>query len=129
MLESHEFAVSVPPFSVQALPEIDFNKTDVLENYYAFTLTTDTGIISNGTVLFTAPKHYHFRDPLLTARVEGDEIVVTAAAFAKSVEIYSDECDFILSDNFFDMEKGELRVKILEGTPTALRCRSVYDIK
>lgn len=129
VLENYEFTVSVPPFSVQTLPEIDFHKTDVLENYYAFELETDNGIKSFGTVLFTAPKHYRFRDPALAARIEGDEIVVTAAAFAKSVEIYSDECDFVLSDNFFDMEKGEVRVKILEGEPRALKCRSVYDIK
>ncbi|MBQ3063626.1 MAG: glycoside hydrolase family 2 protein, partial [Clostridia bacterium] len=129
VLESYEFAISVAPFSVQGLPEIDFKKTDVLENYYVFELVTDKGTVSQGTVLFTAPKHYHFRDPALTARVEGDEVVVTAAAFAKSVEIYADECDFILSDNFFDMEKGEVRVKILEGAPTALKCRSVYDIR
>ena len=89
----------------------------------------DGAIISEGTVLFTAPKHFKFVDPELEARIEGDEIVVTAKAYAKSVEIYSDECDFVLSDNFFDMNAGEKRVKILEGEVKNIKLRSVYDIK
>ena len=128
VLETHRFEVSVPPFGVLTLPEIDFHKTDVRRNYYDFELVTDKGTVGHGSVLFTAPKHFYFADPALSARVEGDEIVITAKAFAKSVEIYSEECDFILSDNFFDMNKGEVRVKILEGTPTAIKCRSVFDI-
>ena len=128
VLQQYEFEVCVPPFSVQALPEIDFCKTDVLHNYYTYELITEKGAVSSGTVLFTAPKHFKFADPQLTARAEGDEIVVTATAFAKSVEIYSDTCDFILADNFFDMAPGEVRVKVLEGTPEAIQCRSVFDI-
>ena len=80
-------------------------------------------------MLFTAPKHFDFVDPRLTARIDGDEIVVTADAYAQSVEIYSDECDFILSDNFFNMNKGEKRVKILEGEVKGIKIRSVYDIR
>ncbi|MCR5357087.1 MAG: glycoside hydrolase family 2 protein, partial [Lachnospiraceae bacterium] len=60
-------------------------------------------VISEGTVLFCPPKHFKFADPKLTVRLEGDEIVVTAAAFAKSVEIRNENDDLILSDNFFDM--------------------------
>lgn len=86
-------------------------------------------VISEGTVLFTAPKHFKFVNPELQARVDGDEIVISAKAYAKSVEIYSDDCDFILSDNFFDMNGGEKRVKILEGEVKNIKLRSVYDIK
>ena len=34
-----------------------------------------------------------------------------------------------LSDNFFDMNAGETRVRILSGQPSGLRVRSVYDIR
>ena len=61
-------------------------------------------------------------------RVEGDEIVVSAEAYAKSVEIQNENDDLILEDNYFDMNAGERRVKILDGKPENLKVRSVYDI-
>ena len=80
-------------------------------------------------MLFTAPKHYAFRDPHLRAERVGDEIVVRADAYAKSVEIDSPDCDLILSDNYFDMNGGEKRIKLLCGDPRELRIRSVFDIR
>jgi beta-mannosidase len=85
--------------------------------------------MSDGTVLFTAPKHFNFADPNLRYEINGDEITIYADAFAKYVEIYSPDSDFILSDNYFDMNAGSKTVKILEGTPKTIALRSVYDIK
>ena len=64
----------------------------------------------------------------LQVRQEGDEIVVTAQAFARSVEV---QCgaDTVLSDNYFDMNAGERRVRVLRGTVESLSVRSVYDIR
>lgn len=45
-------------------------------------------VISEGTVLFTAPKHFKFVNPELQARVDGDEIVISAKTYAKSAEIF-----------------------------------------
>ena len=129
ILQMTEQTVTVKSFEVVHLPELDFNKTDVLNNYYSYEFEVDGEIISEGSVLFTAPKHFKFIDPELSVRVEGDEIVVSAKAYAKSVEIYSDDSDFILSDNFFDINGGEKRVKILEGSPTNIKTRTVYDIR
>ena len=67
-------------------------------------------------------------EPLPSDFVEGDEIVVRSKAYAKSVEIYSMDSDFILSDNFFDMNKGEVKIKVLSGKPKGLKVRSVFDI-
>ena len=61
--------------------------------------------------------------------MEGEEIVVTAKAYAKDVEILNETEDLLLSDNYFDMEPGEYRVKMLRGTAESLRVRSVYDIR
>jgi len=79
-------------------------------------------------VIFCQPKYYKFVNPQLSARVEGDEVVVTAEAYAKDVEILNVEEDLLLSDNYFDMEPGERRVKILRGSADGLRVRSTYEI-
>ena len=123
------YSVSVAPHSVLNFDEVDFHKTDVRKNYYSYELVVGDEVISEGTVLFTSPKHFDFVDPKLEITLEGDEIVVKAQAYAKNVEIYSPDSDFILSDNFFDMNAGEKRVKVIEGTVGELRARSVYDIR
>ena len=129
ILATETYPVRVEPFSVLHLDEVDFGKTDVRNNYYSFELVVEDEVVSAGTVLFTAPKHFDFVDPELEVRLEGDEIVVKSSAYAKSVEIYSPDSDFVLSDNFFDMNAGEKRVKVIEGVPGELRVRSVYDIR
>ena len=123
------YPIHVEPLSVTHLEEIDYEKTDVRNNYLSYELIVGSEVISEGTVLFTAPKHFDFIDPELEVSIDGDEIVVTASAYAKSVEIYSPDSDFILSDNFFDMNAGEKRVKVIEGEVGELLVRSVYDIK
>ena len=128
-LSREVYSVHVEPFSVTHLEEVDFDKTDVRNNYYSFALLVDGKVVSEGTTLFTSPKHFDFVDPELEVYRDGDEIVVKASAYAKSVEIYSLDSDFVLSDNFFDMNAGEKRVSIVEGEVGTLLVRSVYDIK
>ena len=60
--------------------------------------------------------------------MQGDEVVVNAAAFAQKVCIEGIDGDVRLSDNFFDMQAGERRVKIVEGDAKQFRVRSVFDI-
>jgi beta-mannosidase len=119
----------VPALSAIWLPEQDFSDQDTYGCYYAYTLEDQDGqLVGSGSVLFCAPKHFHFAEPQLQVRQEGDEIVVSAQAFARSVEI---QCgaDTVLSDNYFDMNAGEVTVEVLEGDPSKLRLRSVYDIR
>ena len=54
--------------------------------------------------------------------------MITSEAYAKGVMIEDEQNDLILEDNFFDMEKGERRIKILSGKPTTLIVRSVCNI-
>ena len=86
-------------------------------------------IISSGTVNFSYPKYFRYEDPHLRCTVNGDEITVTADAYAKSVEILNENEDLILSDNYFDMNAGTRTVKIESGDASRLRFRSVYDIR
>ena len=128
-LESGEEELYVPALSVASLQERDFNKTDVTHNYLWYAFEIDGKLISQGSVLFTRPKYFEFPNPQLTAVVEGDTVKVTAQAFGKWVEIDSPDSDFILSDNYFDMNAGTIELKILSGEPKTIRIRSAYDIR
>ncbi len=129
IIDSGESVVSVDAFSVKWLEEMDFDRTDVNNNYMSYEYEVDGNVVSEGTVLFTAPKYFEFKDPNLTYELDGNKITVSADAYARMVEIDSPDSDFILSDNYFDMNAGKVTVEILEGTPKTIRLRSVYDIK
>ena len=79
--------------------------------------------------MFTLPKRYAFQNPRLRCQRQGDELVVFSDGYAKSVQIEGEDGDLWLDDNFFDMEKGEKRVRILMGDAKKIRLRSVYDIR
>ena len=121
--------VTVEPLSSKWLEYEDFADADTFGDYIAYQMTENGAPAAYGTALFCAPKHFRFADPQLALRVEGDEIVVTAAAYARSVQILNADDTLKLSDNFFDMNAGETRVRILSGQPSGLRVRSVYDIR
>ncbi len=121
--------VSVPGLSVLWLDEMDFEKTDVEHNYISYELVIGGKEVSVGTALFTAPKHFEFLNPNLRYEINGDEITVYADTFARCVEIDSPDSDFILSDNYFDMNGGYKTVQILHGAPATIKLRSVYDIR
>ncbi len=129
IIKSGSEDICVPALTSKWLENMDFNKTDVLNNYISYSFEVDGEVVSSGTALFTVPKHFNFRDPHLRCEVKGDEITVYADSYAKYVEIDSPDSDFILSDNYFDMNAGSVTVKVLEGTPTNIRLRSVYDIR
>ncbi len=129
VIKEGSFDVEVPALSAVWLPEQDFSDQETYGCYYSYELTDRNGAtVGEGTVLFCAPKHFRFLDPALTARIEGDEVVVTAKAYARSVEI---QCgpDVVLEDNYFDMNAGTRRVRIVRGTADGVRVRSVYDIR
>lgn len=142
--ESHQNTITVPAFSAIWLDKVLLDNIDPLSQYVSYEMTEAgdpmqngssayDAILGSGTVIFSYPKYFRYEDPHLTARVEDDEIVITADAYAKSVEILNDAEDLLLSDNYFDMNAGETRVKILrkpDGELRAedLRLRSVYDI-
>lgn len=145
--------VSVPALSAVWLEKQDCMDADLYENYVSYECwdadrntgtvpapgCEDTGQgtvfsgeeipLSYGTVLFCPPKHFHFVNPCLTVEADGDELIVTARAYAKSVEIQNEDQDMLLSDNYFDMSGGTRRLKILKGRPAGLKIRSVYDIR
>ncbi|MCR5232405.1 MAG: glycoside hydrolase family 2 protein, partial [Lachnospiraceae bacterium] len=107
----------------------ELDEASLYENYVSYQLLENGEEVSGGTVLFCAPKHFRFVDPKLSVRVEGDEIIVSAEHYAKSIEIRNENDDLILSDNFFDLNGGEKRVKVLKGNADKIEVRSVYSIR
>ena len=129
VIEEGKFPVNCPALTAVWLPEQDFSRYGTYDIYYSYELLdSNSNTVGHGSVLFCAPKHFKFTDPNLTTMIEGNEIVVTADAYARSVEIQAG-ADVLLADNYFDMDAGTCRIKILRGTPERVSARSVYDIR
>ena len=120
---------------IPALSSFWFQKTElpearIHEEYVSYDMTVDGEIVSAGSVLFCAPKHFHFTDPHLRVEMAEEEIIkIYASSFAKSVEIKNGDDTLLLEDNYFDMNPGCRSFRVLEGKPENLQVRSVYDIR
>ena len=121
--------ISVPKLDKKWLNKAIIEDLDVKTEHLQMILELGGKVVSEDCILFTEPKKHVFINPEITAFVDGDEIVVKANAFAKYVMIEGIDGDLILSDNFFDMEKGEKRVKILKGKATKLAIKSLFDMQ
>ena len=127
VLASSEQQVKVPALSVMWTQEQPFD-FDPYTAHLQYVLIADDCAVSQGCALFAPPKHYALQEPALTVQREGNELIVTAAAFAKGVFVEGIDGDVILSDNSFDMERGEVRLQILSGNATEFAVMSVYDL-
>ncbi len=121
--------LTVPALSSVWLEKEMLPDIDIFSEYVSYEMRQDGKVISEGTVIFSYPKYFRYEDPKLAYRIEGDEIVVSADAYAKSVEVLNENEDMILSDNYFDLNGNEKRLKIISGEPEGIRLRSVYDIR
>lgn len=129
VLENHEENVHVPALSSVWTGKYELSRLDRFNEYVSYKIERDGEIISAGTVIFTRPKYFRFRDPKLRCRICGNRITVSANTYAKSVEILNENEDLVLSDNYFDLNADEKTVEILEGNADCIRLRSVYDIR
>lgn len=129
ILRGGEEAVTAAPLSSVWLAKQDCMDADTYGDYVSYDCFRDGELISGGCVIFCAPKHYHFVDPKLTVTAEGDVLTVKANAYARGVEIINEADDMLLEDNYFDMNTGERKIRILKGTPEGLKIRSVYNIR
>ncbi len=128
VLESGSEPVSVPALDGVWLDKLDFSSYNEQTMHLSYRFCMDNAVVSEGSCLFTPPKHYAFRDPHLSLTREGNTLSISADAYAKNVLIEGIDGDVRLSDNFFDMEAGVRQVEIVEGDAGAFSCRSVYDI-
>lgn len=129
VLRSGRDEVVLEPLSSCWLDKVDLEEADVFGNYVSYHLATDGAVCSEGTVLFCAPKFFRFRKPEIHVEVEGDEILVTADCYAKNIRITNEDDTLLLEDNYFDMNGGSRRVRILKGDTRGIEVKSVYDIR
>lgn len=118
----------VPPLSSVWMDKVFLPHARLKEDHVTYACYQEGTVVSEGSVLFSMPKFYEYVDPHLEVCVEGDEIIIKSKAYAGNVELLNKEEDWILSDNYFDMEAGEKRVKILSGNAEGVTVRSIYDI-
>lgn len=121
--------LKVPALSSVWLDKVLLPDIDIFSEYVSYELRQDGKTVSEGTVIFSYPKYFRYEKPRLSYRIEGDEIVVSADTYAKSVEIQNAAEDLVLSDNYFDMNGNEKRVRIISGEARGIRLKSVYDIR
>jgi beta-mannosidase len=129
ILREKSLEIRVPALTSVWLDKVDVPDIEINDQYLSYRLLDGGAVISGGTAIFSLPKFFRWADPKLSCKVEGDFISVTADSYAKSVEILNRQEDLVLSDNYFDMDGGTKRVKILSGKPLGIRLRSVYDIR
>ena len=129
VIESGKFSVECAALSSVWLPKQVFSQYGTYDCYYSYELLDDRGsAVASGSVLFCAPKHFRFADPKLHVQLDGDEIIVAAEAYARSVEIMAG-ADVLLEDNYFDLNATTRRIKILRSKVQDLKVRSVYNIR
>ena len=121
--------LTVPALSSVWTEKTEFPEADIHEEYVCYELLEKGERVSYGSVLFCAPKHFHFRDPKLTVKAEGEYLIVTSDAYARRVEIKNEEDRLLLEDNYFDMQPGTRKIRVLSGNTEGLKIRSVYDIR
>ena len=131
VIRSGSERVRVPALTSVWLEKEDCMDADLYTDYVSYECLEEgtKEPVSSGTVLFCAPKQFRFADPHLFVEAEGEELVVQADAYARSVEIINEADDLLLEDNYFDMNAGIRRVRILKGKPEGLKIRSVYNIR
>jgi beta-mannosidase len=117
------------PLSSAWLDKVEAPDLALNDEYLSYHLYEGEELAAEGTVIFSLPKYFHYADPKLRYEVQGDEIILHADAYARSVEIQNRKEDLALEDNYFDLNAGEKRVKIISGKPQGIKLRSVYDIR
>lgn len=128
ILEEKEITSQVDALSAKNCGEADYHEVEAdrfqsRRHYLEYVLFVDGEKTSEGTLLFTRPKHFEFQDPEVSYQTteEEDRFVLTFETknYAKYVWIDSPDFDFVASDNCFDFSKGEnYRIEILKSEIT-----------
>jgi beta-mannosidase len=129
VLREKSLSLKAAPLSSLWLDKVDLPDLALDDEYLSYHLYEGGSLVSEGTVIFSLPKYFHYLNPRLSYTVNGDTITVKSDAYAKSVEVLNKKQDLVLSDNYFDMDAGEKKLKILSGKPDGIKLRSVYDIR
>lgn len=101
----------------------------MFEHYVHFEAVDNNGkVVYAGNTLLTLPKYYKFQNPEFKLDINDDYIDVTANSFAFGVQLYTEDGVLECDDNFFSMEKGTRRVKILKRGEGEIKIRTVNTV-
>ncbi len=111
VLEARQVAVRVPALSVHPALDLDVSepaaRVGAERLVAAFDLAIDGHVESCGTTLFVAPKHLALTqveyDVSVEEQADAYAITVRAPVYCRAVELWFDDMDPVLSDNFFDL--------------------------
>lgn len=121
--------LTVPALSAVWLEEAPLPQADLFTDYVSYWMEEDGVRTVFGTVIFSMPKYFRYLDPKISCRVEGQELIVSAGAYAHAVELLNEQEDWVLEDNYFDLNPNEeKRIRILSGKAEGIHIRSAYDI-
>lgn len=126
IIASREIEFTIPPRSAKKIGKCELVPENETREYISFVLLEN---IYSSTEIFVRPSEFEFIAPEFSVTQNGDSITVSSKSYARFVEIYSETDDFVLSDNFFDLNGDSKTVKVLRGNAKNLSVRSVIDIK
>ena len=118
----------MPALTSVWLDKVELPDVDIFEDYVSYELFEQGRRISGGTVIFSLPKYFHYADPQLSCRGRERNCGLRQGLRQERGDPERERGPASLSDNYFDMNAGETRVKVLSGSTEGLRLRSVYDI-
>ena len=121
--ETHK--VKVDALSAIWLDKVSLDDMDISTEHIRYDLYVGGQPVSGGSVLLTLPKLYKFTNPHLTLTVDSDILTVTSDGYAKGVWITNENDDLILSDNGFDMERGNVQLHRIRGNLSGLTVHSI----
>ena len=71
ILEEHEETVSVPALTSVWLDKVELPEVDVFNQYVSFEAWEQGERISEGSVIFSYPKYFKYKNPNLNVKIEG----------------------------------------------------------
>ena len=139
VLKEYSKEISASPLTSNDILTIDASYNNKYNEYIYADLFDENGkLIMRQTELFVVPKHFEWQRPEFTVDIteneNSKEIEISSNTFAKGVYIDFEDCDPILSSNFFDLtskEKYKITVttdKTKEELLSSIKIMSVYDI-
>ncbi len=115
------------PLSSAAFPQMEFTEADMRRWYLSYELWIGDRRVSHGAVCLYRPNILNLKIRSWRYGRRG-RWFIRSSAFAKGVELGNKDGDLLLSDNYFDMDAGVERVRVMQGSMEGLSVRSIYSL-
>lgn len=116
-ISTQGYGISLEPNSFKKIDEIKVNENTVLQLCFNDEVITE---------IFTSPDKMHLKKANITAKLDGNKMILTSDTFAYNVFIDSDE---IASDNYFSLAKGETRTVTFDKAPKDYKITCANNIE